>query len=603
MSSLISAEGICLDYPTKTIFSDVSLGLADGDRIGVVGRNGDGKSSLLKVLSQTMEPDAGTIARRNGLRVGMLGQTDSLTDEDDIVTAVVGARVAEHEWAGDPRIRGVMQGLLSDIPRDRLVGQLSGGQRRRVDLARVLVRDWDVIMLDEPTNGLDIRGIQWLADHLNHRWPRGTGALLVVTHDRWFLDEVCQNMWEVHDGVVEPFEGGYSAYILQRVERERQARVVAERRNNLMRRELAWLSRGARARSSKPKFHVEAARALIADVPPREEVVDLRRSEVSRLGNDVIELKNVSKRFGDHVVLDHADWICGRGDRIGILGENGVGKSTLLDLICGKQQPDSGRVKIGKTVKFATLSQQLTELAPFETDMVQTMLNRYKSYYVIDGKEYTPGQLLQQLGFNRKQLRSRVCELSGGQRRRLQLMLTLIDKPNVLILDEPGNDLDTDMLSAMEELLETWPAVMLLVTHDRYLMERVTSDQYALLDGKIRHCPGGVDEYLELIEKRRHERHMASREERREEKAAREQAQPAVELSRAERHELKLRFGAVQRKLEELSSLIEDRNAQMVAADPSDYQALGALAQEVEEAKAQIPALEDEWLELSEKLS
>ena len=481
-----------------------------------------------------------------------------------------------------------------------MVAWMHARKRHPVDLARVLVGTWNVIMLDEPTNGLDMGTIRWLANHLNHRWAKGTGALLVVTHDRWFLDEVCTQMWEVHDGRVEPFTGGYSAYVLARVEREKAAQVAAVKRNNMLRRELAWLSRGARARATKPKFHVEAAEALIADVPPKREVLELGRSEMSRLGKDVIERKRATKVFDGKTVLDHVDWLIGKGDRIGVLGENGAGKSTLLDLITGRQRLTSGLIKIGKTVRFATLSQQLSELAPYRTSQVREVLSHYKTTVVVDGKEVTPAKLLERLGFSSKHLNSRVCDLSGGQQRRLQLMLTLIDKPNVLLLDEPGNDMDTDMLSAIEDLLEGWPGTMILVTHDRYLMERVTDDQYALIDGHVRHMPGGVDEYLALLDRRAREQERTKKTERVDGVKVPEPAAP--KLTRAELHDLKMRLGAVERRLAALEQQEADAQAQMAAADPTDYEQLAKLQALIDDAREQTPALEDEWVELSDAL-
>ncbi|MEF2845925.1 MAG: ABC-F family ATP-binding cassette domain-containing protein, partial [Eggerthellaceae bacterium] len=341
------------------------------------------------------------------------------------------------------------------------VATLSGGQRRRVDLARVLVADADVLLLDEPTNHLDVAAIDWLAKHLRKRFSRKEGALVVVTHDRWFLDEVCLSMWEVHDGIVESFEGGYSAYILQRVERQRQAELAEQKRQNLMRRELAWLSRGARARSTKPRFHVEAAQALIAEEPPLRNSVELKRAAISRLGKQCVNVEDVTFSYGTHKVIDDATWLIGPGDRYGLLGANGAGKSTLLEIVQGTLVPQKGRVKIGKTVKFAFLSQKLEELDKLGSDRVREVLSRYKTRYVIDGKEVSPAQLLEQLGFTSAHLNMPVNTLSGGQKRRLQLMLILLDSPNVLILDEPSNDLDTDMLVAVENLLDTWPGTLI----------------------------------------------------------------------------------------------------------------------------------------------
>ena len=469
MAFLLGCEKVRVEFPTKTVFENVSLGIDEGARIGIVGRNGDGKSTLLSLLSGALDPDEGRVVRNGAVRVGLLGQRDQLDDADTVKHVLVGD-APEYEWAGDARIRDILSGLVSDIPWEAAIGTLSGGQRRRVDLARLLMGDWDVLGLDEPTNHLDIRAIWWLADHLKKRWKPDSGALLVVTHDRWFLDEVCLDMWEVHDRKVEPFEGGYSAYIQQRVERQRVAALAEEKRQNALRRELAWLARGAKARSTKPKFRVDAAQALIADVPELRNPIELKRMAMARLGKQVVEMKRVTVAFDGHPVLDGIDWIIGPGDRYGIVGGNGVGKTTLLRTIQGLQQPTAGTVKIGKTVRFAVLSQHLDELMKFKGDRVREVIGRYGRRTMLDGKNMTPAQLLERLEFTRDDLNEPVEDLSGGQKRRLALMLILLDEPNVLILDEPGNDLDTDMLAAVEGLLDGWPGTLLLVTHDRYLM-------------------------------------------------------------------------------------------------------------------------------------
>jgi ABC transport system ATP-binding/permease protein len=498
---LLGCERARLEYPTKKVFDSVTLGVSEGDRIGIVGRNGDGKSTLLSLLAGSVEPDSGRVMRRGGTTICTLEQAEALDPEAIVASTVVG-NAPEYTWASDPRVRTIISGLIADIPWEGRIGELSGGQRRRVDLARVLVAECDVLMLDEPTNHLDVHAIAWLADHLKNRWPKKSGALLVVTHDRWFLDEVCHGMWEVHDAQVEQFDGGYSAYVLQRVERAEAAQTAEQKRRNLLRKELAWLSRGARARSTKPKFHVEAARALIAEDPPVRNTLELKRAAISRLGKQVVDLIDVTQRFDDQTVIDDVTWRIGPGDRFGILGENGSGKTTLLDVVRGSLEPTSGHVKIGKTVRFAFLSQHLNELNELGGHRVREVLSRYKTRYEFDGKEITPAQLLERLGFETAQLSTVVSDLSGGQKRRLQLMLILLDRPNVLILDEPDNDLDIDMLAVVESLLDTWPGTLLLITHDRYLMERVTDDQFALFDGKIRHVPGGVDEYLRLLDER-----------------------------------------------------------------------------------------------------
>lgn len=609
MAFLLGCEKARVEFPTKTVFEDVSLGLDEGDRIGVVGKNGDGKSTLLSLLAGIIEPDEGRVIRTRGVRVGVLGQADVLSDDDTVEHAVVGD-TPEYEWAGDARVRDIISGLAADIPWQGRVGDLSGGQRRRVDLARLLIGDWDVLMLDEPTNHLDMRAITWLAHHLKARWKHGTGALLVVTHDRWFLDEVCLSMWEVHDRTIDPFEGGFSAYIQQRVERDRQAQVAEQRRQNQLRRELAWLARGAQARSTKPKFRIDAARELIADVPPLRNTLELKRMAVARLGKQVVDLTDVSVRLGGKTVLDDVSWIIGPGDRFGIVGENGAGKTTLLRVIEGALAPSAGRVKIGKTVKFAVLSQHLDNLVKLGSDRVREVIGRYSRRVMLDGKEATPAQLLERLGFTRDDLNEPVCDLSGGQKRRLALMLILLDEPNVLILDEPGNDLDTDMLAQVEDLLDGWPGTLLLVTHDRYLMERVTDNQYALINGKIRHLPRGVDEYLELVGRTTDERGgvvasasgKASASKQPSTSAGEQAAGAASKLSGGEIRALRKSMASAERKMDTLHGKIEGIHQAMTEVDPSDYVKLGDMQKEIKEIEAQIEALEEEWMEAAEAL-
>ena len=561
------------------------------------------------MLAGVIEPDEGRVIRTRGVRVGVLGQADALSDDDTVEHAVVGD-TPEYEWAGDARVRDIISGLAADIPWQGRVGDLSGGQRRRVDLARLLIGDWDVLMLDEPTNHLDMRAITWLAHHLKARWKHGTGALLVVTHDRWFLDEVCLSMWEVHDRTIDPFEGGFSAYIQQRVERDRQAQVAEQRRQNQLRRELAWLARGAQARSTKPKFRIDAARELIADVPPLRNTLELKRMAVARLGKQVVDLTDVSVRLGGKTVLDDVSWIIGPGDRFGIVGENGAGKTTLLRVIEGALAPSAGRVKIGKTVKFAVLSQHLDNLVKLGSDRVREVIGRYTRRVMLDGKEATPAQLLERLGFTRDDLNEPVCDLSGGQKRRLALMLILLDEPNVLILDEPGNDLDTDMLAQVEDLLDGWPGTLLLVTHDRYLMERVTDNQYALINGKIRHLPRGVDEYLELVGRTTDERGgvvasasgKASASKQPSTSAGEQAAGAASKLSGGEIRAFRKSMASAERKMDTLHGKIEGIHQAMTEVDPSDYVKLGDMQKEIKEIEAQIEALEEEWMEAAEAL-
>ena len=603
MAILLGCDSVHLEYPTKLVLGDVTLGVFEGDRVGIVGRNGDGKSSLLRVLAGVQEADAGRVTRTRGVEVGLLGQRDQLSDDETVHHAVVGD-APEYEWAASPRIREVLDGLIADVPWEGLVGELSGGQRRRVDLARLLVGTWDVLALDEPTNHLDMRTINWLANHLKTRWQRGQGALLVVTHDRWFLDEVCERMWEVHDGEVDPFEGGYSAYILQRVERDRQAAVIEDRRRNMARKELAWLSRGAQARSSKPRFRVEAARDLIADVPPVRNELELKRLAVARLGKQVVDVLDVTAGYQNvdaaaaRPVLDDVTWLIGAGDRFGLLGANGAGKTTLLEVVQGKLAPSRGRVKIGQTVRFGVLSQQLDELRPHEQETIREVLSGFKRVYVVDGKETSPEKFCERLGFTTQQLWSRICDLSGGQKRRLSLLLTILAEPNVLILDEPGNDLDTDMLAIVEDLLDGWPGTLILVTHDRFLMERVTDQQFALINGHLQHVPGGVDEYLRLAE------HAGAVGDDSPAAASSKKQAPVqpTGLSNAERQRLKKEVSSIERRLASKRERAEQLKASMAEVDPTDYQALEARQQEIDAAFAEVDELETAWLEASERL-
>ncbi|WP_293309761.1 ABC-F family ATP-binding cassette domain-containing protein [Mycolicibacterium sp.] len=593
MAHLLGAEALHLQYPTQVVFDSVTVGVNDGDRIGIVGRNGDGKSSLLGMLLGRIQPDSGRVTRRGGLRIGALEQADTLDPDATVGFALVGDR-PEHEWAGDPKVRDVVAGLVTDIDWSSPVSALSGGQRRRVQLAELLIGDWDVIVLDEPTNHLDVQGITWLAEHFKTRWSRNNGGLLVVTHDRWFLDEVATSTWEVHDGLVEPFDGGYAAYVLQRVERDRIAAVTEAKRQNLMRKELAWLRRGAPARTSKPKFRIDAANQLIEDVPPIRNGVELAKLATSRLGKDVVDLLDVSVSFptmdgGDRSVLRDVEWRIGPGERTGIVGANGAGKSTLLGLIAGTLEPDSGRVKTGKTVKLAVLDQQSRQLDEIAGDLVRDVLGRLKTDYQVDGKDITPAQLLERLGFRREQLSARVGELSGGQRRRLDLMLTILSEPNVLVLDEPTNDVDIDMLSATEDLLDSWPGTLIVVSHDRYLLERVTDQQYAIINGHLRHLPGGIDEYLRISQ------HKAAAPDSR-------PAQPATAttLSGSELRNVQKEIAALDRALSKLAQKVDAKHVELAEHDQSDHVGLGRLTTQLRELESELADKEGRWLELSE---
>ena len=608
MAHLLGGESLHLEFPTRTIFEGITVGLNEGDRIGIVGRNGDGKSTLMKILAGRLEPDSGRVTVRGGTRIGYLDQSDVLDDDHTVGYAIVGD-TPEYEWASQARIRDVISGLVSDLPWDAPVSSLSGGQRRRVALASLLAQEWDVLMLDEPTNHLDVEAITWLAGHLKSRWSKNAGGLMVVTHDRWFLDEICTDTWEVHDRIVEPFEGGYAAYILQRVERDRQAAAAEAKRQNLMRKELAWLRRGAPARTSKPKFRIDAANALIADVPPVRDTVELKKMAVSRLGKDVVDLENVSVVYDDssmpggkRPVLKKVTWRIAPGERTGILGVNGAGKSTLLSLVTGDLKPTEGRVKHGKTVKIATLTQQLDELNEVANDRVSDVIGRKKRSYIADGKELSPSQMLERLGFTSAQLSTPVKDLSGGQKRRLQLMLILLDEPNVLILDEPSNDLDTDMLAAMEDLLDTWPGTLLVVSHDRYLMERVTDQQYAVIDGSFRHLPGGVDEYLALSAAGAGGSAAGSVQARAASSAQASAEPDTPKVSGAELRAAQKESGAIERRLAKLAAEQEKLSEQMSAHDASDYAGLAALGEQQQTLQDEIDELEMRWLELSELL-
>ena len=591
MAHLLGAEAVHLEYSTQVVFESVTVGVSDGDRIGIVGRNGDGKSSLLDLLTGQVRPDAGRVTQRSGLRVGALSQVDILDSESTVGWTLVGDR-ADHEWAGDPRIRDVVSGLVSDIGWNAVIGTLSGGQRRRVQLAALLVGEWDVIALDEPTNHLDIEGITWLATHLRQRWARNTGGLLLVTHDRWFLDEVATATWEVHDGIVEPFEGGYAAYVLQRVERDRMAAVTEAKRQNLMRKELAWLRRGPPARTSKPKFRIDAANQLIADVPPLRNTVELAKLATARLGKDVVDLIDVSVSFEGRPVLRDVEWRIGPGERTGIVGANGAGKSTLLGLITGAVQPESGKVKRGKTVRLGMLDQRGDELVPLAGERVADVLGRLRSDYQVDGRDVTPAQLLERLGFAGGQLSARVSELSGGQRRRLQLMLTVLAEPNVLLLDEPTNDVDTDMLAATEDLLDSWPGTLIVVSHDRYLLERVTDQQYAILDGRLRHLPGGIDEYLRLASEATVERAAPA--------AARSSESP--QISGAELRAAEKELGAIDRRLARLAEQIAAKHRELADHDQSDHVGIARLTEQLRDLEGGVTELENRWMEVSEIL-
>jgi ATPase subunit of ABC transporter with duplicated ATPase domains len=604
MAHLLGAENISLEFPTKKVFDGITIGVNDGDRIGIVGRNGDGKSTLLKLLAKRIQPDDGRITHRSSLSFGLLDQADVIDPGLTIGQSVVG-EVSEHIWAGNPKVRDVISGLLNDLDWNKQVGELSGGQRRRVALAKLLVQDLDIVMLDEPTNHLDIEGVAWLAQHLKTRWANISGGLIVVTHDRWFLDEVCNLTWEVHDGVIEPFEGGYAAYILQRNERDRSAAASESRRQNLMRKELAWLRRGAPARTTKPKFRMDAAAELIANEPEPRDRVALSKLATQRLGKDVLDIENLSYSIAERELLHDVTWRLGPGDRVGLVGVNGAGKTTLLKLIQGTLDPSAGVIKRGKTVNIATLSQEVRELDQFADERIFSLIAREKSFFVVDKKEVGIGQLVEQLGFTQAQLQTPISDLSGGQKRRLQFLRLLFGEPNVLILDEPTNDLDTDILAAMEDLLDGWPGTLIVVSHDRYLLERVTDQQYALLgDGSLRHLPGGVDQYLEL---RKHslsatKNSKANPAEPIKSQGGKGESAALPRLSGSALRDAEKNLGRIERALEKLAGDEATLHQAMAIHDPSDYSGLAEMAAKQAAFNAKRDGLELEWLEASELL-
>jgi ATPase subunit of ABC transporter with duplicated ATPase domains len=584
LAHLLGAEKIRLSFATTEVFHDLTIGVQEGDRIGVVGKNGDGKSTLLRLFAKTQEPDAGQITKRSDVRIGMLDQLDDFAPEQTISQVVIGD-LAEHEWAGNAKVRDIFSGLLADFDFDQKVSELSGGQRRRVALAALLADEWDILMLDEPTNHLDIEGVAWLASHLKTRWGKASGGLLIVTHDRWFLDEVCNLTWEVHDGVVDVYDGGYAAYILERNERARSQAASESRRQNLLRKELAWLRRGAPARTTKPKFRIDAANELIANEPPPRDSVSLAKLATTRLGKDVLDIENMSYSIDDKNLLTDVTLRLGPGDRIGLLGANGAGKTTLLKLILGSLSPDGGRVKLGKTVVPAILSQEVRELDEFADQRIFELIAREKRTFLVDKKEVGISQLVEQLGFTSLQLQTPIGDLSGGQRRRLQLLRLLFGEPNLLILDEPTNDLDTDMLAQVEDLLDSWPGTLIVVSHDRYLLERTTDMQYALLgDGALRHLPRGVDQYLELRKSGTSE--SESVEVKKSSGARDRESQKNIQ---------KLERAIAKAEAEELQIKTD-----LESHDPTDYEGLAKLASSSAELSAKREQLEASWLAESE---
>jgi ABC transport system ATP-binding/permease protein len=577
MANLVNLESVDKAHGTTQVLDAVSLGVADGERIGVVGRNGGGKSTLLAVMALDEPVDSGRVTHVGGLQLGRLAQHDQLPPGSTVLAAVVGDS-SEHEWASDARVRGVLGGLLSDVSRHAIVDVLSGGERRRVALAALLVADPTLLLLDEPTNHLDLEAIDWLARHLAAR----RGSLVVVTHDRWFLDAVCDRTWEVGDGTVHAYDGGYAAYVLARAERDRQAAAGEDRRRNLMRKELAWLRRGPPARTTKPKFRIDAANALIADEPPVRDTVELMRFAASRLGKNVYDVEAVTVALGGRTLLDDVTWRLGPGDRVGLLGPNGAGKTTVLRLLTGDLSPDAGQVKVGQTVAAAYLSQQVAELDPTRR-VLEAVEDIAKRVAVGRGKEQTAGQLLETLGFTSDRQWTPVGDLSGGERRRVQLLRLLMAGPNVLLLDEPTNDLDVETLSQVEDILDGWAGTVVVVSHDRWFLERVCDTVWALPgDGSLRHLPGGVEDYLALRQRAVGADTTVT-------------SAPRSVDSRSARREIK----TIERRIARIDGE-ERRLHDELAAHPTDHERILALDAELRAVTAERDALETQWLELSE---
>lgn len=596
VQNLLNLERVSKSYGVRPLLADVSLGIGEGERIGIVGRNGDGKTTLLEVMTGLEEPDAGRVSRSRGLIVGYLHQGDELVDTHTVREAVLGGR-ADHEWAADPRTREVVEVLLAGVSLDRPVLGLSGGERRRCSLAALLLGEQDLLVLDEPTNHLDVEAVAWLADHIAKR----SSALVVVTHDRWFLDAVCQWTWEVHDGAVDVYEGGYAAFVLAKAERSRQAAASEIRRQNLVRKELAWLRRGPPARTSKPKFRIDAANQLIEDVPPPRDRLELQRFATQRLGKDVLDVEDADLVRGDRVLLRHATWRLGPGDRVGIVGVNGAGKSSVLGLLSGALEPTAGRVRTGRTVALRALTQQLDEVDP-DARVLATVEGVRRVTKVADG-EITASAMLERFGFTGDRLTARVGDLSGGERRRFQLLLLLLDEPNVLLLDEPTNDLDIETLNVLEDFLDGWPGTLVVVSHDRYFLERVTDSTWALLgDGQISMLPRGVDEYLER-------RAAALAVEEIAESAPGVPTRPApaadsapkVKPGSAEERAARKALARVDKRLARIAELEAGLNDR-VLSHAQDYEKLAEISRELETLAAEKDELELEWLEAAELL-
>ncbi|MFC9177411.1 ABC-F family ATP-binding cassette domain-containing protein [Streptomyces sp. NPDC057107] len=601
--NLVNVEQVSKVYGTRALLDGVSLGVSEGDRIGVVGRNGDGKTTLIRMLAKLEEADTGRVTHNGGLRLGVLTQHDSLDPAKTIRQEVIGD-LADHEWAGSAKIRDVLTGLFGGLALpgfehglDTVIAPLSGGERRRIALAKLLIDEQDLIVLDEPTNHLDVEGISWLAGHLRTR----RSALVCVTHDRWFLDQVCTRMWDVQRGTVHEYEGGYSDYVFARAERERIAATEESKRQNLMRKELAWLRRGAPARTSKPRYRIEAANELIADVPPPRDTSELMKFANARLGKTVFELEDVTVQAGPKTLLTHLTWQLGPGDRVGLVGVNGAGKTSLLRALAeaartqGDEQPAAGKIVVGRTVKLAYLSQEVSELNPNlrVLEAVQQVRDRVD---LGKGREMTAGQLCEQFGFTKEKQWTPVGDLSGGERRRLQILRLLMDEPNVLFLDEPTNDLDIETLTQLEDLLDSWPGSMIVISHDRFFIERTTDKVMALLgDRALRMLPRGIDEYLER--RQRMEEEATPSAAAAPSRGAAAPAAPAV--SAQEARAAKKELQKVERQLDKLSTR-ETALHKQIAENATDFEKVAGLDAELRELVTERDELEMRWLELAE---
>jgi ABC transport system ATP-binding/permease protein len=590
MANLINAERVSIAYGTRTLLGGVSLGLGRGEVIGVVGRNGDGKSTLLRILTGRSQPDTGRVVRTGTLSIGYLDQDDDIIPQYSVRDVIVGGR-ADHSWAAEPRTRAVVEHLLAGVDLDIAVSTLSGGERRRTALAAILLGDHELLVMDEPTNHLDVDAVSWLAEQLCLLLSRGV-AMIVVSHDRWFLDAVCTRMWEIHDGTVDAYDGGYSAYVLARAERARQAAGLAARRRNLLRKELAWLRRGPPARTSKPKFRIDAANALIADEPPARDPIGLRRFATARLGKDVFDLTHVDfsvgRGHGRRPLLKDLSWSIGPGDRIGLVGANGAGKTSLLELLTGDRRPDHGTVKRGKTLRIGYLTQQVVELRTPHR-VLEAVQQVRRSTSLASGKELSATTLLEDFGFRGDLLSARLGDLSGGERRRLQVLRLLLDEPNVLLLDEPTNDLDIDTLTVLEDYLDGWPGTLIVVTHDRYFLERVCDVTYALRgDGRCVLLPGGVDEYLNARRSAGAERSVGDQ-------------GPSTASAAAKTRQARKELARLDDQLERTQRRIDELHREM-ATTGTDHGRLTALDGELTRLTTHQQELEHAWLEAAERI-